>query len=112
MTLLRPVVLLGVLLALTGLSPEARSSVDVNSADAPSLDALPGVGAQEAQAIVAWRDKNGPFTSIDEIEKVPGVSRRSIQNVRGDLSLGGQSEFAKMQESGEPARVPVLLGHP
>ena len=47
----------------------AAAVVDLNSATAAELDALKGVGAAKAKAIIDYRDKNGPFKSVDELAK-------------------------------------------
>jgi competence protein ComEA len=46
--------------------------VNLNSATAAELDALPGVGPVLAQRIVDHR-KQGPFTSVDQLDDVPGI---------------------------------------
>ncbi len=51
----------------------SRSPVNLNSADATDLEALPGVGPVTAADIIAWRDAHGPFTSVDELQAVPGI---------------------------------------
>jgi competence protein ComEA len=93
---------LAFLLALPGFAVDADSSqqpLDVNTADQATIDSLPGVGPQEAAAIVAYRDQNGPYGSVEDLKQVPGVSSRSVDNVRGEITVGSESEFAKMQES-------------
>jgi competence protein ComEA len=47
--------------------------VDLNSASAQELDALPGIGPVLAQRIVAHRDEQGPFRSVDQLDDVPGI---------------------------------------
>jgi competence protein ComEA len=47
--------------------------VDLNSATAQELDALPGIGPVLAQRIVAHRDEQGPFRSVDQLDDVPGI---------------------------------------
>ena len=47
--------------------------VDINHAAAWLLQALPGIGAQKARAIVEFRDSHGPFASSDELALVPGI---------------------------------------
>lgn len=47
--------------------------IDLNSADATALDALPGVGPVTAANIVGWRDKNGRFTSVEQLQEIPGI---------------------------------------
>ncbi len=47
--------------------------VDLNSADAAGLDALPGVGPVLAQRILDWRTEHGRFSSVDELGEVSGI---------------------------------------
>ncbi len=51
----------------------AGGLVDLNRADADTLDTLPGVGPATAAAIVAHRDEHGPFAAVDDLEAVPGI---------------------------------------
>jgi competence protein ComEA len=53
-------------------------TVDVNSADEAELEALPGIGPSLAQRIVAFRDLNGPFASIDELLDVGGMTSGKV----------------------------------
>ncbi|BAU48616.1 competence protein ComEA [Sulfurifustis variabilis] len=65
--------------------------VDVNTADAKTLAArLDGVGSKTAEAIVAYRTKNGPFKRIEDLEKVKGVGTKTVERNRANLSLGGK----------------------
>lgn len=60
--------------------------VNVNTADAKTLAAeLQGVGLAKAQAIVAWRDKNGPFRSAEDLAKVKGVGKKLVERNRSNL---------------------------
>ena len=55
--------------------PEAGGPLlDPNRATAKELEALPGIGAAKARAIVAFRDSAGPFRHVDDLKRVPGIS--------------------------------------
>jgi competence protein ComEA len=65
---------------------EARP-IDLNTADSTALEAVPGIGKSLSQRIVAFRDKNGPFQSVDDLLKVQGVGEKSIQKLRPYLTV-------------------------
>lgn len=52
---------------------QAGGRVDLNTADAADLDALPGIGPVLAQRIVDHRTRHGPFRSVHELDDVPGI---------------------------------------
>ncbi len=51
----------------------AAPLVKLNTADSVALQSLPGVGPVMASNIIAWRDANGPFTAIDQLQEVTGI---------------------------------------
>ena len=53
--------------------------VNLNTADAKMLMTLKFVGKKRAADIIAYRDKNGAFTSIDDLKKVKGVTEKIIE---------------------------------
>jgi competence protein ComEA len=64
--------------------------VNINTADATTLaKALTGVGPAKAKAIVSYRDKNGPFKSVDQLALVEGITQKLIDKNRADIKLGG-----------------------
>lgn len=56
--------------------------LDLNSASVEQLDGLPGVGPVTASAIVAWRDANGRFASIDQLGEVDGIGPARLDKLR------------------------------
>ncbi len=56
--------------------------VNVNTATAAELEALPGIGEVTAQAIVDYRTENGPFASVDELLDVSGIGDVTLENIR------------------------------
>lgn len=57
----------------------AFAQVNINTASKDELDGLKGIGPTKAQAIVDYRTKNGPFNSVDDLQKVPGIGPVSPQ---------------------------------
>ncbi len=49
------------------------AKVNLNTADVAALDALPGVGPVTAASIVTWREKNGHFTSVEQLQEIQGI---------------------------------------
>ena len=47
--------------------------LNLNTADVAALDALPGVGPVTAAGIVAWRQKNGHFSRVEQLQEIPGI---------------------------------------
>ena len=74
----------------TGASSTAPSSiqapVSINSAGAEQLDALDGVGPATAARIVADRLANGPFRTVDDLDRVPGIGPAKLAALRPHLT--------------------------
>lgn len=56
--------------------------VNINTADAEELDALPGIGKASAQRIIDYRNDNGPFHSIDDIMNVQGIKEGTFEKIK------------------------------
>lgn len=62
---------------------EARTQVDINTADAETLAmALDGIGLAKAREIVAFREQNGEFKTIEDLEQVRGIGPATIARNR------------------------------
>jgi competence protein ComEA len=64
-----------------GSSPSAP--LDLNTATAEQLDALPGIGPVTAQKILDYRQAHGPFHSVAELEGVPGIGPGRLAQLKG-----------------------------
>ncbi len=69
--------------ASAGGAPSPTAPVDLNSATAEQLDALPGIGPSTAAKIVAYRQAHGAFRSLDELDGVPGIGAGRIAQLKG-----------------------------
>lgn len=73
-------------LALVALSFPLFAAVNINTADAESLqNELKGIGAQKAQAIVAYREANGVFNSADDLVNVKGIGEKTVEKNRENI---------------------------
>ncbi|GGF29762.1 hypothetical protein GCM10010922_00920 [Microbacterium sorbitolivorans] len=60
----------------------AGGLVNINTADAVTLETLPGVGPALASRIIAWRESEGPFTAVDDLLAVSGIGPRVLESLR------------------------------
>jgi competence protein ComEA len=81
--------------------------VNINTADATALaKSLNGVGPAKAKAIVSYREKNGPFKTIDQLALVEGISQKLIDKNRADIKLSAD-KTGGAQSGGPPAAKPA-----
>lgn len=81
---------LGIWLVLLLSAPPVWAAVDVNSASAQQLEAVKGIGPAKARAIVDYRNKNGPFKSLDDLRNVDGIGAKSLEKMKPELLLGAK----------------------
>ena len=62
--------------------PLPDGKIDVNSADADSLETLPGIGPARARAIIEHRQANGPFAGVDDLTQVRGIGEGILDSIR------------------------------
>ncbi|MHB1167288.1 MAG: helix-hairpin-helix domain-containing protein [Carboxydocellales bacterium] len=65
----------------------AKSPIDINSANLGQLDTLPGIGPTLAQQIIEFRDTNGPFKSIQDLQKVPGIGAKKFEQLANSVVI-------------------------
>ncbi|HVN71373.1 MAG TPA: helix-hairpin-helix domain-containing protein [Desulfomonilia bacterium] len=75
------------------ISDGSSGALNINTATVEELKMLPYVDGRTAEAIVSFRDAHGPFSSINELENVKGVSRPLLIDLHSHLILKGESTF-------------------
>lgn len=68
------------------------SPVDINTAGVEELDQLPGIGEVLAGRIIAYREANGPFESIEELMEVSGIGEAKLAELEGWITVGAPPE--------------------
>ena len=82
--------------------------VNINTADATALaKALNGIGPAKAKAIVSYRDKNGPYKTVDQLAMVEGITQKLIDKNRADIKLGADKAGAPSAPGAAPAAKPA-----
>ncbi|KEY60548.1 ComEA family DNA-binding protein [Serratia sp. DD3] len=67
---------------------EEELKVSINQADAEELArALNGVGLKKAEAIIRYREQNGPFTQVEQLQEVPGIGPSLVERNRNRLKM-------------------------
>ncbi|QHW30481.1 hypothetical protein GZH47_06210 [Paenibacillus rhizovicinus] len=68
-------------------SASGEGKIDINHASAAELDALPGIGAAKAEAIVADRERNGLFQRSDDLLRVKGIGPKLLDKMKSYIVL-------------------------
>ncbi len=85
--------LLLVLFASFAFALNAFAAVNINTATQAELETINGIGPAKAKAIIEYRAKT-PFKSVDELDKIKGLGKKSIDKIRKDISVSGPTIVA------------------
>ncbi|MDR1062779.1 MAG: helix-hairpin-helix domain-containing protein [Azoarcus sp.] len=83
-----------VTLALSPLAALALEPVNINTADSTALQQINGLGPSKANAIIEYRKANGPFASLDDLVKVPGIGEKSLASMKPQITIGNANAKA------------------
>ena len=74
----------------TGMTAQVQqdNKININTADEAQLTTLTGIGATRAQAIIAYREENGPFVAIEDIMNVQGIKEGTFAKIKDEIVVG------------------------
>ena len=74
----------------TGMTAQVQQDnrININIADEAQLTTLTGIGATRAQAIIAYREENGPFAAIEDIMNVQGIKEGTFAKIKDEIVVG------------------------
>ena len=67
--------------------PQPSGPININTASALELEALPRIGSVIAQRIIDYRKKNGPFKTIAEIQNVSGIGPKTYEQLKDQITV-------------------------
>ncbi|WP_083809818.1 ComEA family DNA-binding protein [Mahella australiensis] len=59
---------------------------DYGHPDQSTLDKLPGIGSAKAQSIIDYRERNGPFKAVEEIQEVSGIGPATFEDIKDHIT--------------------------
>lgn len=65
----------------------ANGKVNINTADSAQLQTISGIGQSKADKIIAYRNSNGPFGSVDELTNVSGIGAKTLESIRDSICV-------------------------
>jgi comEA protein len=64
--------------------------VDINTATSKELIAIPGIGEVLSKRIIDYREKNGPFKSLEDLVKVKGIGEKTLEKIKPYIKIGNE----------------------
>lgn len=64
-----------------------QEAININTADVQTLTQLKGIGPKKAEAIVAWREANGDFKTVDQLLDVKGIGEATLAANRDNIRI-------------------------
>src|SRR3990167_2572396 len=84
----------------------AAELININTANIALLDTLPGIGQVKAQAIIDYREANGPFVTIADIQNVSGIGPATYADIQSLITVGSESAGNSTPPPDDPPPAP------
>lgn len=80
----------------------AMAVVNINTATPAELQTLKGIGAKKAADIVAYREQNGPFKTVEDLTKVKGIGAKTLEKLKPEITVDAKAQTAAKQQAAKP----------
>jgi competence protein ComEA len=101
-----------ILIMLVCISELAGAAVNINTATKEELTSLKDVGDKRAQDIIDYRTKNGPFKTVDDLEKVPGIGPGFMKRIRSQITTSGKTVTDKPADKATKSKAGTIRVEP
>lgn len=82
---------------------DATKHIDVNTASLAELDLLPGIGPALGRRIIDYRQKHGPFETVEALQRVSGIGPKTLEKIRPLVVVGRrQADEASEEKAADP----------
>jgi competence protein ComEA len=72
----------------SGKTQNGKDLIDINTADARTLERLPGIGPKTAEAIIRYREQEGPFRCVEDLLSVKGIGPAKLEAIKDQVQAG------------------------
>ncbi|MGM9987680.1 MAG: helix-hairpin-helix domain-containing protein [Bacillaceae bacterium] len=70
-------------IAIEGVGSTSKDGkINVNKADSNELQTIPGIGPSKAGEIIAYREQNGPFKTVEDLQNVSGIGEKTVEKLK------------------------------
>ena len=83
---------------------QSISPVNINTASLKELEMLPMIGPVRAEAIISYRQKNGPFNTISDITNVHGIGSATFEEIKSSITVNSETPYKNDKPSGTGER--------
>jgi competence protein ComEA len=73
----------------SGKGQKVDAVININNATEKELAVLPGIGKKKAKAIITYRKENGKFSSVNDLKKVEGIGKKTLENIKEYITVEG-----------------------
>lgn len=71
----------------SGVGQADDGKVNLNKASQEDLLTLTGIGPSKAEAIIEYRDQNGPFKEVEELMEISGIGEKTFEKLKGEVTV-------------------------